>query len=250
MQPIDLLAFAAHPDDVELSCAGTMLLAKRSGRRTGIVDLTQGELSTRGTLENRKLETAEATKILGLDYRTNLLLSDGNIELSQENLRKVIREIREARPTIVLAPSRSERHPDHEAASELVHRAVFYSGLTKIETTDSEGKPLQPYRPLLVLHYMQTYNFTPSIIVDVSSVYEDRLRAMMAYGSQFAAQNKAESQDSDPQTFLSQAGFFDWLRSRAGHYGMMIGAQYGEPFWSAEPLGTNDLFNVVTKKLA
>ena len=248
MQPIDLLAFAAHPDDVELACAGTMLVAKRSGRRTGIVDLTQGELSTRGTLASRKLETAEATRLLGLDYRANLLLHDGNIELTQENVKKAIREIRTARPTIVLAPSRFERHPDHEAAAEIVRRAVFYSGLTKIETTGEDGEPQAPHRPLLVLHYMQTYNFSPSIIVDVSDVHEDRMKVMEAYGSQFSSNDG--SQDSDPQTFLSQPGFFDWLRARAGSYGMMIGARFGEPFWSAEPLGTNDLFNVVTKKLA
>src|SRR5579885_301563 len=121
MQPIDLLAFAAHPDDVELACAGTMLLAKRDGKRTGIVDFTRGEMSTRGTLESRKRETDAATTILGLDYRTNLGMQDGNIELSADNLKSVIIEIRRCKPTIVLAPSRQERHPDHEAASELVH---------------------------------------------------------------------------------------------------------------------------------
>jgi bacillithiol biosynthesis deacetylase BshB1 len=248
IEPIDLLAFAAHPDDVELACAGTMLLAKRSGRRTGIVDLSQGELSTRGTLESRAVETAEATKILSLDYRTNLKMPDGNIERSQEYVHRLIREIRYARPTILLAPSRFERHPDHEAAADIVRRATFYSGLAKIETKDEDGTPQAPHRPLLVLHYMQTYTFKPSIIVDVSEVYEDRERAMMAYGSQF--QNAKARDKADPETFLSQAGFFDWLRSRAGAYGMMIGVQYGEPFWSAEPIGTRDLFSAVTKKLA
>src|ERR1035441_2899336 len=119
MQPIDLLAIAAHPDDAELACAGTMLMAKRDGKRTGIIDLTQGELSTRGTLETRARETDAATKILGLDYRVNLGMSDGNIELSQENLKSLIVQIRKTRPTILLAPSKFERHPDHEAAAEL-----------------------------------------------------------------------------------------------------------------------------------
>jgi len=246
--PIDLLAFAAHPDDVELACAGTMLLAKRSGKRTGIVDLSQGELSTRGTLETRAAETAEASKILSLDYRANLGMTDGNIERSQENIHRVIREIRHARPTILLAPSRFERHPDHEAAADIVRRATFYSGLAKIETKGEDGASQSPHRPLLVLHYMQTYTFKPSIIVDVSEVYEDRERAMMAYGSQF--QNTKARDNAGPETFLSQSGFFEWLRSRAGAYGMMIGARYGEPFWSAEPLGTRDLFTLVTKKLA
>jgi bacillithiol biosynthesis deacetylase BshB1 len=248
MQPIDLLAFAAHPDDVELACAGTMLLAKKSGKRIGIVDLTQGELSTRGTLETRAAETAEASKILGLDYRANLGMPDGNIERSQENIHRVIREIRHARPTILLAPSRFERHPDHEAAADIVRRATFYSGLAKIETKGEDGSAQAPHRPRLVLHYMQTYTFQPSIIVDVSEVAEERERAMKAYGSQVL--NTKTREDAGPETFLSQSGFFDWLRSRAGSYGMMIGARCAEPFWCAEPIGTRDLFSIVTKKLA
>ncbi len=246
MQPIDLLAIAAHPDDVELACAGTMLLAKRSGRRTGIVDLTRAELSTRGTLETRARETEDATKILKLDYRANLGMPDGNIELSRENLLKVVRELRTTRPTILLIPSKHERHPDHEAAAELAHRASFYAGLVNMETKDADGNLQEPYRPRMVLHYMQSYTFEPTVIVDITPVFEDRLRAMQAFGSQF----HQAADTGQKETFLSHAHFFDWLKARASAYGMRIGVQYAEPFWSHEPPGTQDLFSLVTKTIA
>src|ERR1041385_3687158 len=209
---LDLLAFAAHPDDVELSCAGTMLLAKKSGKRTGIVDMTRGELSTRGTLESRAKETEAASKIMQLDYRTNLELSDGNIDLSQDNLRLVIRELRKAKPLIVLGPSPKERHPDHEAAAELVHRAIFYAGLAKYETRDDEGNVQQPHRPLLALNFMQTLSFEPRIVIDISEVFEERMQTMEAFGSQFFGSVVRDK--SEKETFLSQAHFFDWLRAR------------------------------------
>ncbi len=247
MAPIDLLAIAAHPDDVELACAGTLLMARRAGKRIGIIDLTRGELSTRGTLETRARETEEASKILGLDYRFNLEMSDGNIELKQENLSLLIREIRRTRPTILLAPSKYERHPDHEAASELAHRANFYAGLAKIETKDDEGNLQEPHRPLLMLHYMQAYSFQPTVILDITPVFDERMRAIEAYSTQFGnkASNKAER-----ETFLSQEGFFEWMRSRASAYGLQIGVRYAEPFWSPEPLGTSDLFSLVTKRIS
>ncbi len=242
---LDILAFAAHPDDVELACAGTLLMAKRDGKRTAIVDMTRGELSTRGTLQTRGRETEAASKILQLDYRKNLELPDGNVEVNEDNLKKVVVEMRKLRPTIVLAPSREERHPDHEAAAELVHRAAFFSGLQKYETSDETGTLDMPHRPLLVLHYMQSYTFRPSIIIDVTPVFEDRMKAMHAYNSQFDGRDKTQ-----PETFLTQEGFIDWLRARASTYGMMIGVPYAEPFWSHEPLGTKDVFSLVTKKIA
>jgi bacillithiol biosynthesis deacetylase BshB1 len=246
---IDLLAIAAHPDDAEIGCGGTMLLAKRDGKRTGVVDLTRGELSTRGTLESRATETEAASKILGLDYRVNLGMPDGNIELSRENIARLITEIRKTRPTIVLAPSREERHPDHEAAAELVHRACFYAGLEKYAPECGA-----PHRPLLLLHYMQTYALEPRIIIDVSEVFEERMRAVEAYATQFHAKDPSSfiPHPSSPprETFLSQAGFFDWLRARASANGLRIGAKYGEAFWGPEPLGTKDVFSLVTKTIA
>ncbi|HEX5315255.1 MAG TPA: bacillithiol biosynthesis deacetylase BshB1 [Candidatus Kapabacteria bacterium] len=248
---LDILALAAHPDDVELACAGTLLMNKRAGKRTGIIDCTQGELSTRGTLESRARETDAASQILELDYRANLHMSDGNIELSQENLLRVIVQLRKTRPTILLAPSPHERHPDHEAAAELAHRAAFYAGLVKIETTDDEGNAQEPHRPLLVLHYMQGYSFEPTIIVDVSPVFEERMKAMEAFGSQFNPGQKSDKSGAgDRMTILSQPGFVDGLRARASHYGMMIGVRHAEPFWAQTALGTKDLFSLVTKTIA
>lgn len=253
IEPIDVLAVAAHPDDVELSCAGTMLMAKRAGKRTGIIDLTRGELSTRGNLETRARETEAATRILQLDYRANLEMPDGNVELSHENLLRLIRVIRLLKPTVLLTPHKEERHPDHAAASELAHRAVFYGGLVNIPTEDDNGAPQEPHRPLLTLQYMQTYTFEPKIIMNVTPVMDQRMEAVHAYDSQFSNPNKTEGQNTwkkERETFLTQSGFYEWIEARARHYGMMTGAEFGEPFWSHEPLGTNDLFALVTRKVA
>jgi bacillithiol biosynthesis deacetylase BshB1 len=260
---VDLLAIAAHPDDVELSCAGTVIAAKHSGKRAAIVDLTRGELSTRGTLEIRARETEEATKIMGLDHRINLGMFDGNIELSQNNLLKLVAAIRRFRPTVMITPHKQERHPDHVAASELAYRAGFYAGLLRIETFDDDGNMQEPHRPLLTLQYMQTHVFEPTIIIDVTEVFPVRLEAMRAYASQFARPKLSSADDKNPrqtaaervlaeqrQTFLTQAGFYEWIEARARNYGMMIGVEYGEPFWTSQPLGTKDLFGLVTKGVA
>ncbi|MBS1904666.1 MAG: bacillithiol biosynthesis deacetylase BshB1 [Bacteroidetes bacterium] len=251
MNRLDILGIAAHPDDVELSCAGTFLAAKRSGKRTGILDLTLGELSTRGTLETRAQETAEASRILELDYRANLQFSDGNIPVDEDSIHAVIRQIRATRPSIVFCPHFSERHPDHEAAAELTHRAAFYSGLAKIETLGEDGKPQEPYRPLLVLHFMQTYVFEPKIIMDVTNVFDDRLRCVQAYGSQFGRGARgAALETNERETFLTQKGFYEWIEARARHYGMQIGAQFGEPFWCQGTPGVTNIFDIVTKRIA
>lgn len=251
MQHVDILAIGAHPDDVELGCAGTMLVAKKSGKRTAIVDLTRGELSTRGNLETRERETRAATAILQLDARYNLDFADGNIEVTHEHVLALIRYIRLLKPTVMLIPSSTERHPDHEDGSRLARRAAYYAGLAKIMTKDDEGKEQQRHRPLMVLEYMQTHVFEPRLVVDVSSVFEDRMRAVGAYATQFGrSQTGEEIPSKEPQTFLTQAGYFEWIEARARTYGMMIGVQYGEPFWSKEPVGVRDLFSLVTRTVS
>lgn len=261
LSPVDLVALAAHPDDVELSCAGTVIAAKRAGKRTAIVDLTLGELSTRGDLQSRARETAEATEIMQLDHRVNLRIPDGGVVLSDEYTTRLIRVLRTLRPKILLTPHKEERHPDHEAASKLAHRAVFFSGLVNVPTQDDEGKQQEPHRPLLTLQYMQTYTFEPKIIVDVSHVMADRMKAMEAYSSQFARPKNApsrmgtgretvEDKNLEPVTFLTQSGFYEWIEARARAYGMIIGAEFGEPFWAHEPLGVKDVFSLITKKVA
>ena len=248
---VELLGIAAHPDDVELSCAGTMLVAKRTGRTTGIVDLTRGELSTRGTLDSRAKETDAATKILQLDRRVNLDLPDGNIQVSRENMLRLVGVIRELRPSIVLAPHRYERHPDHEAASELARQASFYAGLKKIETRDENGKLQEPHRPLLVLHFLQTYSFEPKVIIDVSEVFGQRMEAVHAYGSQFDRDEKGNKRVSaERDTFLTQSGFYESIEAKARYFGLLIGVQFGEPFWTQEAVGVKDPFALLTKRIA
>jgi bacillithiol biosynthesis deacetylase BshB1 len=261
LSPVDLVALAAHPDDVELSCAGTVIAAKHAGKRTAIIDLTLGELSTRGNLESRAKETEEATAIMQLDHRVNLGIPDGGVAVTDEYTTRLIRVLRALRPQILLTPHKEERHPDHEAASKLAHRAVFLSGLVNIPTQDDEGKPQEPHRPLLVLQYMQTYTFEPKVIVDVTAVMHDRMRAMQAYATQFArpknspsragtGRETAEDKKLEKETFLTQSGFYEWIEARARAYGMIIGAEFGEPFWCHESVGVKDVFSLVTKKVA
>ncbi|HET7153009.1 MAG TPA: bacillithiol biosynthesis deacetylase BshB1, partial [Candidatus Kapabacteria bacterium] len=174
---VDVLAFAAHPDDVEFSCAGTMILMHRKGYKTGVIDLTRGELGTRGTARTRAREAEAAAKIMGLAVRKNAGLPDGNIEVNQKNILKVISFIREYRPRIVLMPYHVERHPDHVHASQLVREALFYAGLKRIATNIS-GDSQEPYRPEMALCYQQTYDMPASIVVDITSVFEERMQAV------------------------------------------------------------------------
>jgi N-acetylglucosamine malate deacetylase 1 len=261
LSPVDLVALAAHPDDVELSCAGTVIAAKRAGKRTAIIDLTLGELSSRGNLESRAKETEDATRVMQIDHRVNLNIPDGGVAVTDEYTRRLIRVLRALRPQVLLTPHKDERHPDHEAASKLAHRAVFQSGLVNVPTEDDEGKPQEPHRPVLVLQYMQTYTFEPKVIIDVTAVMHERMQAMQAYATQFARPKNSSSrigtgrETSDDlklerETFLTQSGFYEWIEARARAYGMIIGVEFGEPFWSHEPIGVKDVFSLVTKRVA
>lgn len=237
---LDVLAFAAHPDDVELSVGGTMVLLAWQGYKTGIVDFTRGQLGSRGTPELREQEAAESAKILKLSARHNLGLADGNIINTPETRLPLIRLIRRYRPHIALINAPDCRHPDHPAAAKFAADALFYSGLRMIETED-DGEPQEPWRPHHVLHYMQSISFEPSLIVDVSDVWEERLASIAAFKSQFHNPDYEPSAD-EPQTFVSNPEFFKWLEARARSYGYRIGAEYGEPFlYRHGPPGVKDL---------
>ena len=239
--PLDVLAIAAHPDDVELSVGGTMCLLARQGYRTGIVDLTRGELGTRGTPEMRAEEAAEASRIMQIQTRSNLGMPDGNIENTLENRLKLIREIRLHRPQIILMNPLVCRHPDHGAAARLTIDCLFYAGLKKMETQDEAGRLLEPWRPSHALHYVQSAEFEPSLIVDVSEVWQERMETLWAFKSQFHNPNNPSSAQG-PQTFISNPGFLDWIESRAKAYGYRIGAKYGEPLlYHQGPFGVQDL---------
>ncbi len=227
---LDVLFFAAHPDDVELSSGGTLLKIIKSGKEIGIIDLTRGELGTRGSVSIRKKESAMASAILGASIRENLLIKDGDIVNSPANRRKVITSIRKYRPQVIFLPHFYDRHPDHQNANKLIREASFYSGLTKI-ITRLNGRVQKAHRPKKNIYYMQTYTFEPSFIVDITNEFELKMKAVKCYESQFFSPGS-----KGPQTFISDEKFMDHLESYSKYYGFKIGKKYGEPFYTEEDL--------------
>ena len=252
VQPLDVLALAAHPDDVELCAGGTMCLLAEQGYATGVVDFTRGELGSRGTPEGRMAEAAAAAEILGLTARHNLGLPDGDIQNTKANQLALIRLVRHHRPRIVLMNPPEERHPDHGAAARLSADALFYSGLVKVETfwpdpETGEDRAQEPWRPQHALHYMQNLEFEPSLVVDVSGVWEQRVRALRAFESQFHNPDYEAGED-EPETFISNPGFFAWIEARARVWGYKVGAAYGEPFqYRHGPIGSGDLVRTLER---
>ena len=237
--PLDVLALAAHPDDVELCVGGTMCVLADQGYRTGVVDFTRGELGTRGTPEGRAEEAAAASEILGLAARENLGIPDGDIQNTRGNQLRVIEAVRRHRPHVVLTTAEHVRHPDHGAATRLSVDALFYAGLAKIETRDAGGAAQEPWRPHHVLHYVQALDVEPTFVVDVSDVWERRTEALLAYKSQFY---QGGDGDDGPETYISNPGFLEWVEARARVYGHRVGARYGEPLvYRHGPVGVTDL---------
>jgi bacillithiol biosynthesis deacetylase BshB1 len=230
---LDVLVFAAHPDDAELSMGGTIARFTSQGLKVGVVDLTKAELSTRGNVITRARETAAASKVLNLKVRENLGINDGGVSLSQDTLKKVVSLIRKYKPSLVFAPYFNDRHPDHIDTSILIKRAVFSSGLEKFKTTIS-GKSQLHYRPKKIFYYMQTYIFEPSFIVDISEHFETKMRSVNEFKSQF--HNPAGKKD---ETFISKPEFLDYVKARAEFYGFQIRKKYGEPFYCEENIEYN-----------
>jgi len=224
---LDALFIGSHPDDIELTCGGTVCKLVKSGKKVGILDLTKGELSTRGNLTQRKKETENATKVLGIAVRKNLGLKDGDIQNTSANRLKLIKIIRELQPEIVFAPYQSDRHPDHINASNFIREAVFYSGLRKIVT----GKQ-SAFRPKKVFYYRHAYEIPISFIMDVSDVFEKKLKAIKCYDSQFYNPKFK----NEPETYISSKRFLDDIIVRAKFFGFKIGVEYGEPFFCYEHL--------------
>lgn len=232
---IDALFFAAHPDDIELCCGGTLLKLSKAGKFVGIADLTQGELSTRGDLETRKKETCDAANVLGVTVRDNLNLPDGKIVKNEENKLKIINLLRAYKPEIIFLPYYYDRHPDHIHASELIKEAAFYSGLSKIKT-ESEGNVQDAHRPSRIIYFMQTYTFEPSFIVDITDEFETKMNAILCYHSQFY-----NPESSEPETFISDKKYLEFIKARAEFYGFKIGVKYGEPFFTDEDIKIDPL---------
>jgi len=230
---LDLLAFGAHPDDVELSCAGTLMVEKMHGKKIGVVDLTQGELGTRGSAELRKQEATAAAEILQLDVRENLELADGFFKNDEVHQRQIIRAIRKYQPEIILCNAPDDRHPDHGRSAQLLEDAVFLSGLRKIETIDI-GQLQTVWRPSYVFNYIQDRYLHPNFVMDISAVMEQKLASIRAYATQFENPGLDE-----PQTYISTPDFLDSVIYRAKMYGKMIGVKYAEGFISRKMIGFN-----------
>lgn len=223
---LDILVMAAHPDDAELSCAGTILKHIAAGKKVGIVDFTRGELGTRGTPEIRLQESADATKILGLQARENLGIRDGFFRNDEETQLKLIEVIRKYQPDIVLANALEDRHPDHGKGAQLAIDACFLSGLRQIKTGD-----LPAWRPAQVYHYIQDRYLEPDFVVDISSQWEQKEAAIRAFKSQFFDPNSAE-----PASYISSPDFLNFIQARAMEMGHKIGVKYGEGFQSQKTL--------------
>ena len=238
---LDLLVFGAHPDDVELSCSGALLVEKMKGKKVGIVDLTQGELGTRGTPESRKQEASDAAAIMQIDIRENLEMADGFFKNDEEHQRKIITSLRKYQPEIVLCNAPSDRHPDHGRGADLVYTASFLSGLTKIET--HENSSLQKaWRPKYVFNYIQDRYFNPDFVVDITNVFDKKIEAIKAYKTQFYNPGSKE-----PDTYISSPEFLESIIYRSKMFGKFIGVKYAEGFISKKMIGIQSFDALVQK---
>ena len=232
----DLLFIAAHPDDVELCCAGTVFRHIEAGYTVGVVDLTAGELGTRGNATLRAEEAAKASAIMGIAFRENLGLRDGFFDLGEANKMPIIRAVRKYRPEIVITNAIRDRHPDHGRAGQLVSESCFLAGLPKIELDDYEGHPLQAWRPKKVYHMIQDRYIAPDICVDITPYIDRKTEAVMAFSSQFYNPVSAE-----PHTPISGLDFFEFLRARAREMGRLIGVEFAEGYTMEGPVKKDDL---------
>ncbi len=238
---LDILAFGVHPDDVELSCAGVLLVEKNNGKKTGIIDLTAGELGTRGNAETRKAEATNAAMVLGVDIRENLGMADGFFQNDEAHQRQIITALRAYRPEIILCNAPEDRHPDHGRSSSLVSNAAFLSGLIKIETS-LNGTSQEAWRPKYVFRYIQDRMLQPDFVIDISSVFEQKIEAIKAYKTQFHTGGA-----DGPETYISSPDFLDSVVYRHKWFGKMIGVKFAEGFISDKIVGLKN-FDAIIKE--
>lgn len=236
---LDLLVMTVHPDDAELGAGGVIAKYVAEGKTVGIVDLTLGELGTRGTAEIRAQEAQNAAKILGVAVRENLRLRDGFFQNNEKGQLEVIKAIRKLQPEIVITNAWEDRHPDHGRASKLVNDALFLAGLRRIET-ELNGVPQEPFRPRLQLQLIQDKYIQPDILIDITQFWDIKEKSILAYTSQF----NVENQDDEPQTYISNPDFMDSTKARAQEFGRSIQVKYAEGFTSRKILGVTDLFKL------
>jgi len=236
---VDILAIGVHPDDVELSCSGTLAKHVSMGNKVGILDLSLGELGTRGNAQLRTQEALNSAKILGVSFRTQLHMADGFFQNNEENLKLIIAQLRKHQPDIVLCNAIRDRHPDHGRAAKLTADACFYSGLIKIRT-QFEGKEQDAWRPKAVYHYIQDHYIHPDFVIDISSFIELKHKSIMAFSSQFYS-----PESNEPETPISSKEFIQSLNSKMSLWGRAIGASYAEGFTVARYPGVNSLFDLI-----
>jgi len=235
---VDILAFGAHPDDVEMGCGGTIAKSNASGKIVGIIDLTRGELGTNGTPELREKEANLASEIIGAKFRLNLGFQDGFIFNNKENQIEVVKAIRQFRPDIILSPTQIDRHSDHGKASDLIYEAAFLSGLSKLETK-YENKVQNPWRPRINLNYQQWNDFKPDVIIDISEFIDTKKEAIMAFKSQVLKDSSRKS------TKINSDNFIESIKYRAKNFGRLIDKEYAEAFQSRKNIAVNNIFDLL-----
>lgn len=236
---LDILVIASHPDDAELCCSGTVAKEIALGKNVGLIDLTRGELGTRGDAETRQKEAGRSAEILGVSVRENLCFEDGFFLNDREHQLAIIKRLRKYQPEIVLTNAPEDRHPDHGRASLLVKDACFLSGLIKIETVH-EGIKQDAHRPNQVYHFIQNNYVEPDFVVDISDYWEQKISSVKAFASQFY-----NPESDEPESFISSKSFMHFVESRAREMGHKIGAEFGEGFVSDKMLGVRDLFDLI-----
>lgn len=241
---VDILAIGVHPDDVELGCSGVLINEINAGKKAAILDLTQGELGTRGNIDTRYEEAANAAAIIGVAARENLKFRDGFFINDEAHQLKMIQAIRKYQPEIVFGNVLDDRHPDHGRAGHLIAESCFLAGLSKIETFDEQGKSQQKWRPKYVLHYIQDWYHEPDILIDISDVFEQKMKSVEAYRTQFFSNEK----DGEPSTYISTPDFLESIIGRARLFGKRIGVKYAEGFISEKKIGIRSLDALVLEE--
>jgi len=236
---LDLLAIAAHPDDAELGCSGAIIAALAQGKKAGIIDLTRGEMGTRGSVTTRDQEAAAAAKIMGLSIRENLNFKDIYFSNDPEHQVEVVKMLRKYQPNVVITGAIRDRHPDHAKGSALVKQACFMSGLSKL-VTDLDGHRQEPWRPSVVYHFIQSYYIVPDLVVDISEFWERKMQTIKAFKSQFF-----DPGNTEPETYISSPDFMKMVESRAKEMGHSIGAAYGEGFTVERNIGVKNLLDLI-----